>query len=167
MSEADAIKVFLSAHGALLRYAERLTGSLTDAEDLVQEAWLRFRPKTRSEALEEPVRYLFRIVHNLARDRQRRHGRESRLFAPADADVQRVASPQPSPAMQAEASDELATARRALEALPERTRRAFEMHRFEGRKLVEIAVHLGISKSRASELVIEALEACKSALRRP
>jgi len=134
---------------------------------VVQDAWLRFRATARSPTLEEPTGYLFRIVHNLALDRQRRDGRASRIFATeATVAAELIPSDQPSQQASVEAKDELVMVRNALEQLPVRTRRAFEMHRFEDMKLIEIAQELGISKSLVSELVIEAVEFCKKALRR-
>lgn len=162
----DTLQVFLAAEEALLRYATRITGDLVEAEDLVQEAWLRFRAITSERVLEEPKGYLFRTVHNLALDRQRRLGRENRIFATgASLAATLVPSDQPSQEAAAVAKEEFAMLHAALARLPERTRRAFEMHRFEEMKLVEIAQELGISKSLASELVIEAVEFCKKVLR--
>ena len=163
----DTLQVFIAAQAELLRYAARLTGDSAEAEDVVQEAWLRFRAATSARVLEEPNGYLFRIVRNLALDRQRRRGRESQVFASeATIAAALVPSDEPSQQMSMEAKDELALLHKAMAQLPERTRRAFEMHRFEDMKLVEIAAELGISKSLASELVIEAVEFCKKALRR-
>ncbi|MEW9854622.1 sigma-70 family RNA polymerase sigma factor [Novosphingobium sp. M1R2S20] len=163
----DTLQVFLAAQADLLRYAARITGDPAEAEDVVQDAWLRFRATASARILEEPNGYLFRIVHNLALDRRRRQGRENRFLAvSAAAATELVPSDQPSQQARAEAKDELDVLRTAMARLPTRTRRAFEMHRFEDMKLIEIAEELGISKSLASELVIEAVEYCKKVLRR-
>lgn len=167
MSKMDTLQVFLAAQADLLRYAARITGDPAEAEDVVQDAWLRFRATASARILEEPNGYLFRIVHNLALDKQRRQRRESRIFVGgATVATELVPSDQPSQQAHIEAKDELAMLHAALAKLPVRTRRAFEMHRFEDMKLVEIAQALGISKSQASELVIEAVEYCKKVLRR-
>jgi len=132
VSKIDSLQVFLAAQADLLRYATRITGDSAEAQDVVQDAWLRFRATARSPTLEEPTGYLFRIVHNLALDRQRRDGRASRIFATeATVAAELIPSDQPSQQASVEAKDELATVRKALEQLPVRTRRAFEMHRFE------------------------------------
>lgn len=166
MSKIDSLQVFLAAQADLLRYATRITGDSVKAQDVVQDAWLRFRATATSRILEEPSGYLFRIVHNLALDRQRRDWRESRIFQnEALVATELVPSDQPSQQASMEAKDELAMLHKAMERLPARTRRAFEMHRFEDMKLIEIAQELGISKSLASELVIEAVEFCKKTLR--
>jgi len=167
VSKIDSLQLFLASQADLLRYATRITGDSAKAQDVVQDAWLRFRATANLRTLEEPAGYLFRIVHNLALDSQRRDGRESRIFTTeATVATELVASDQPSQQVSAEAKNELALLHKALGQLPARTRRAFEMHRFEDMKLIEIAKELGISKSLASELVIEAVEFCKKALRR-
>jgi RNA polymerase sigma factor (sigma-70 family) len=167
VSKMDTLQIFLAAQAELLRYATRITGDSTEAEDVMQEAWLRFRAIAGARPLEEPHGYLVRIVRNLALDRQRKQGRENRLFVPdTTAAVGYVPSEEPSQQAGLEGRDELARLRKTMARLPERTRRAFEMHRFEDMKLIEIAEELGISKSVASELVIEAVEFCKKALRR-
>lgn len=166
MSATDALRIYLAARAELIRYATRLTDDPTAAEDVVQDAWLRFREVAASRLLDEPKGYLFRIVQNLAMDRQRRQGLESRIFATdSTAAAANVPSEQPSQYASAEARDELALLHEAMAKLPVRSRRALEMHRFEGMKLVDIAEELGISKSLASELVIDAVEYCKKALR--
>jgi RNA polymerase sigma-70 factor (ECF subfamily) len=50
--------------------------------------------------------------------------------------------------------------------LPERTRIALMMHRFDGFKLRDIAAHLGISVALAHALVYEGLEHCRRRLAR-
>ncbi len=167
MLKMDTLQVFLAAQADLLRYATRITGDSAEAEDVVQDAWLRFRAIANARILEEPNGYLFRIVHNLALDRQRRRARENRIFVGGETvPTELVPSDQPSQQSSAEAKDELALLHEAMAALPARTRRAFELYRFEDMKLIEIGQELGISKSLASELVIEAVEFCKKALRR-
>ncbi|WP_255265981.1 sigma-70 family RNA polymerase sigma factor [Sphingopyxis terrae] len=162
----ESLDVFLAAKADLLRYATRITGDPNEAEDVVQDAWLRFRAVATTSVLEEPSGYLFRIVHNLALDRHRHQTRQNRVFVGgADRATTQVPSNEPSQHSRAEARDELAMLHKAVAQLPKRTRRAFEMHRFDGMKLVEIAEELGISKSLAQELVMDGVECCKRALR--
>lgn len=167
MSDAnDTLSVFLSQRAELVRYAATITGDIAEAEDVVQEAWLRFGAVAGKRFLEEPNGYLYRIVRNLALDGRRRKGLEQRLFADNGLEVAaEVESDAPSPLAQMEAKNEIDIIRLALAALPQRTRRAFEMHRFQGIKLVAIAAQLGISKSLAQELVIDGVEHCKRALK--
>jgi RNA polymerase sigma-70 factor (ECF subfamily) len=151
---------------ALVEYAAGLVGSRSLAEDLVQEAWLRFDSAAEKQFVREPLNYLYRIVRNLALDRKRKTMREDRIFADIDIDLAAAASPDnpATPETQALFRDELRQLERALASLPERSRNAFEMHKFGGAKLREIAEFLGVSLSMAQVLVDDAMEHCKREL---
>lgn len=60
------LTTFLAERKRLLRLAYRYLGSVSEAEDVVQDAWLRF---AAAEASTQPGRYLSRIVTNLCLDR--------------------------------------------------------------------------------------------------
>lgn len=164
--DRDPLRLFLSQRAELVRYAQRITGDLLAAEDVVQESWLRFSAAHDRQAIDEPRGLLFRIVRNLALDGRRRQGLETRIFAADSGDVaERIAADEPSVQTRAEAADDLERVRVAIARMPERTRRAFVLHRIEGLKLVEIAERLGISKSLAHQLVVDGVELCRKALR--
>jgi RNA polymerase sigma-70 factor (TIGR02957 family) len=61
---------FAEHRGLVFSVAYRILGSATDAEDVVQEAWLRWSAEDRAEVT-EPRGYLARIAANLAVDRLR------------------------------------------------------------------------------------------------
>src|SRR5437667_10195370 len=64
-SECDTIEeLFAALESPLLAYALRLTGELSLAEDLVQEAFMRLHAKF--DEVRDPKRWLYRTVHNLA-----------------------------------------------------------------------------------------------------
>jgi RNA polymerase sigma-70 factor (ECF subfamily) len=62
--------VFEEHRPVLLGVAYRMLGRVTDAEDVVQEAWLRWSAADRSE-VREPRAYLVRVTTRLAIDRLR------------------------------------------------------------------------------------------------
>ncbi|MET0366004.1 MAG: sigma factor-like helix-turn-helix DNA-binding protein, partial [Sphingobium sp.] len=94
-------------------------------------------------------------------------GFEQRLFHGDALDTAAViASDEPSAHVHLEAAHELKLVQDAIAQLPERTRTAFMLHRFEGLRLIDIAARLGISKSLAHELVTDGVEQCRKALRR-
>jgi RNA polymerase sigma-70 factor (ECF subfamily) len=62
--------VFEEHRPVLLGVAYRMLGRVTDAEDVVQEAWLRWAAADRSE-VREPRAYLVRVTTRLAIDRLR------------------------------------------------------------------------------------------------
>ena len=153
----------MAHRGALVNYASGIVGDPGQAEDVVQEAWLRFGRVAKGRPLEEPVGYLYRIVANLALDRRRRASLESRA-----GDVERlamdVADQTPSPEDEAIARQELERVMAAMAELPERTRIALEMHRFGGCTLKQIAQHLSVSVSMAHVLVVQGIKHCQRAL---
>jgi RNA polymerase sigma-70 factor (TIGR02957 family) len=70
-NQADAARVFDEHRDLLVSVAYRVLGSLTDAEDAVQEAWLRWSGVDHSEVA-DPRAYLVRVTTRLAIDRLRR-----------------------------------------------------------------------------------------------
>lgn len=165
-NKQDGLVLYLEHRSALIGYATELVGCRARAEDIVQEAFLRFdaRASKGSEdavtaktgsAVTYPVSYLYRIVHNLAIDWRRRPE------ASAETTGAEVLSSLPASTATPEQTllgqDRLRTLAEALAELPERTRIAFDMHRLQGRSLQEIADHLGVSVVRAHQLVKDAI----------
>ena len=80
---ADFREVFDSHGPALLRYLRRLTGSRTDAEELVQDTFLKLHCQlSEGAALLNMRAWLFRVATNAARDLER----ERRVRARESAD---------------------------------------------------------------------------------
>ena len=67
----DPARVFDEHRGLLVSVAYRVLGSITDAEDAVQEAWLRWSNVDHSE-VKDPRAFLVRVTTRLAIDRLRR-----------------------------------------------------------------------------------------------
>jgi RNA polymerase sigma-70 factor (TIGR02957 family) len=70
-SRLDAADVFDEHRGLLVSVAYRILGSVTDAEDAVQEAYLRWSGVNHSE-INDPRAFLVRVTTRLAIDRLRR-----------------------------------------------------------------------------------------------
>ncbi|MBN9082946.1 MAG: RNA polymerase sigma factor SigJ [Rhizobiales bacterium 62-17] len=77
-SSQSAAAAFDPLRPDLIRVAYRMLGSVADAEDVVQDAFLRWLGVDR-EAVREPAAFLRRIVTRLCLDRLKsaRHGRET------------------------------------------------------------------------------------------
>jgi RNA polymerase sigma factor (sigma-70 family) len=156
------LEIYLANRKALVDYAAPIVGGRAQAEDVVQDAWLRFDGRDASP-IQQPVAYLYRIVRNLAVDLTRRlhtdkyqaDGAELLATLPADT---------PSPEHQLYRQDELRQLESAMAQLPERTRIAFEMHRLGGCTLQQVANHLGISIGLVHQLVRTALTHCAEQL---
>ncbi|MBP5856543.1 sigma-70 family RNA polymerase sigma factor [Marivibrio halodurans] len=167
MSQDTEILALYTAHrSALVEYASGITGNRAHAEDLVQEAWVRMDRAARKEPPKEPLRYLYRIVRNLAFDGRRSLARERQVISGEDVAgaAARGASPDPSPEAVALYKAEFERLVAAMDELPERTRIALEMHRIGGCKLREIAAFLDISLPMAHVLVAQGVEHCKRRL---
>lgn len=167
MGGDDAAGALYAAHRhALTSYANGIVGDRGRAEDVVQEAWLRFGAASASgRPLEEPVGYLYRIVRNLAVDCRRRMVRESRLLGASLAGIEQLSDGQPTPEAELLARDELRRLIEAMSELPERTRIALEMRRIDGCKLKEIAARLGVSVPVAHQIVADGLAHCRRRVR--
>jgi RNA polymerase sigma-70 factor (ECF subfamily) len=148
---------------ALLNYAATIVGSRASAEDIVQEACLRFaiaRAEQGEQApIVQPLAYLRKIVRNLAIDAAHRVSRERRLIVNSEHLDDTVAAT-PDPESAALTREALHTVKVALEELPYRMRRAFELHRLDHRTLSEITTELGISVTLAHQLVHRATTHC-------
>jgi RNA polymerase sigma-70 factor (ECF subfamily) len=76
-ADTPALAVFGGERPRLVALAYRLLGSMTDAEDVVQDAWLRW--EASSAEVERPAAWLTTVVTRLAIDRLRsaQHQRET------------------------------------------------------------------------------------------
>ena len=78
MAEVDAAASFDPLRPRLIRIAYRMLGSVADAEDVVQDAFLRWHETDRS-AVREPEAFLRKVVTRLCLDQLKsaRHRRET------------------------------------------------------------------------------------------
>jgi RNA polymerase sigma-70 factor (ECF subfamily) len=158
----------MAHRGELVKYANGIVRDYARAEDVVQEAWMRFGAAASARSLDEPVGYLYRIVRNLAVDGRRKDQREQQVIQPdVAAIVADMADEAPSPEAAVSARDELRLLEEVLAELPPRTRIAIEMRRVGGCKFKEIAAHLGVSVTVAHDIVAEGLALCRQRVRPP
>lgn len=154
------LAVYLAHRDELLNYAHHLLRDRASAEDLVQEAWLRFSSRGDDPGtLAQPTKYLFTIVRNLALDWLRRRSLHHPQPITAET-IETIASDAPSPERVLYYREELRALERILAGLPERTQVAFIMYRVERKTLQEIAAHLGISVPRVHKMIKDALLHC-------
>ncbi len=76
------IEIFEKYRPDLMGLAYRMTGSVTDAEDMVQDSWLRWQ-KIDSTEIENPKAYLHKIITRLCLDRAKAaHTRRETYIGP-------------------------------------------------------------------------------------
>lgn len=167
--DAAGLDIYLAHRDRLIDYALPIVGCRLRAEDVVQDAYLRFSAALgRQDAVAEtsilqPVSYLYRIVRNQAIDLARHLSMEAP--APPPEVLVEIPANAPSPEQSAVDRDRIRVVSAALDDLPARTRRAFEMRRFEELTYQEIADRLGLSVGMAHRLVKDALLHCADRLR--
>jgi RNA polymerase sigma-70 factor, ECF subfamily len=77
--DESAFSAFYATHARQLwAYVYRVTGNGADADDIVQDAFLRLLRSGPNAGDEERRRYLFRVASNLMVDRWRRRQRDDR-----------------------------------------------------------------------------------------
>lgn len=147
------VAFFLEHRPALVDYAARLIGSRDLAEDIVQDAFLRLRPKdTDDYAPRQRLAYLYSIVRNLAFDHLKRRKIETRG---RDVDPPFWVLPHDTgtPEEAVLFCDQVRIAAKTLETLPQDMRRAIQLYRIEGWTLEAIAGELNISVATAHRLI--------------
>jgi RNA polymerase sigma-70 factor (ECF subfamily) len=158
---------------ALLRFLRARTRDASEAEDVLQELWIRLR-ETPNGPIANPRAYLFQMANNLVLDREReRRRRQARdrtwteqthtLLAAADGAVQAVDARRTPEDALGEAQ-ERAALRAAIQALPEAARRAFCLHKLEELSHAQVAARLGISRSGVEKHIALAMKHLRRAL---
>ncbi|WP_170149742.1 sigma-70 family RNA polymerase sigma factor [Rhodoplanes roseus] len=162
---ADLALVFAAERSRLERLIRRIIGDAHAAEDLVQEAFLKVSRAAAATVVDDQRGYLVQTARNLALDHRRRLA-AMRPAEDSDAAFRGLADAAPTPETVVADRQALAAAMTALGRLPPRTRRAFEMHRLDGRTMADIAAELGVSVSLVCKLVHEAYTAVRDELLR-
>lgn len=145
-------------HSVLLRYFVRRGITQQEAQDLVQEVFVRLARAHALDNVASAEGYLFATAANVALDFFRY--RKVRTDHPATAFVEQLQRTEDfSPERLLEGRQELACIVAALNEMPERMRNIFILARLENLPRAEIAQRLGISK-RLVEQQITLATAC-------
>lgn len=153
--------VYLRKRAELVRFFTARTSSPTEAEDIVQEIYLKI---SRGGAdPDNNAAYLYRLGANVMLDRARAR-RRSQVRDDAYYRAFRVetragdAADAPDPDASIDAKRALKRVLAAVDSLPPQCRRVFLMHKIEGLTYPEVAQRLGISKSAVEKHMIAALK---------
>jgi len=158
--------VFLANRETLLRFL-RARGAGDNAEDLVQELWLR-ASNAQTGPIAEPLSYLYVTANNLMLDRHRSHRRAQQRdqdWTDAGTTVLGV-SDEPSAERRLLARERLRQAEAALAALGERPAAIFRRFRIDGVSQRDIAAEFGISLSAVEKDLQKAYRALVELRRR-
>lgn len=155
----DLHQLFVRHARDINRFLRRRGHTAETAADLTQDTFVRMLTAQPGDAhfKHNPAAYLFRVSRNLSID----HARRERLLRRADLaeeDFAAIADPQPTAETLVYDRQRLALTQMALAELPERTRRAFELHRLGEMTIAQVAERLGLSTSRSWALIRDAYE---------
>ena len=173
--ERDAFRVLVERHShTVFRLAYRMTGNQHDAEEVVQEAFLRAYQKLGQFAARSNFgTWVYRIAANYAIDRMRqRQKEEARRQVPSAEDsdgiendpLNHVADESPTPERLTQSIELRKQMEQALAALSHAERTAFVMRHWEGCGIEEIADVLKSNSSAAKNTVFRAVQKLRRAL---
>jgi RNA polymerase sigma-70 factor (ECF subfamily) len=173
--ERDAFRVLVERHSHnVFRLAYRMTGNQHDAEEVVQEAFLRAYQKLGQFAARSNFgTWVYRIAANYAIDRMRQKQKEdARRQSPSIDDkdgmdndqMTRVPDRAPTPERLTQSLELRKQMEHALAALSHAERTAFVMRHWEGCGIEEIAAVLKLNSSAAKNTVFRAVQKLRLAL---
>jgi RNA polymerase sigma-70 factor, ECF subfamily len=159
-----AFRVLVERHShALFRLAYRMTANEHDAEDLVQETFLRaYKQINRFDGRAAFGTWLYRICANCSLDllRTKKNRGETQPLASEEKTswLDRVAAPDPTPERLTQSSQIAGIVEPALQKLSEMERTAFVMRHYEGCDIEQIACTLGLRENAAKQCVFRAVQ---------
>jgi len=153
-------QVFAALESPLLIYARRLLGDPGTSEDVVQEAFMKLH--SQFHLVRKPQPWLYRTVHNLAVDHQRRSGRLVSIEPDPrdpDAPINDPCDSQPMPDEQIARWEGIGLVRLVLETLDERSRNLIRLRFHEDLSYKEIAERTGLTTGHVGYILHHALKA--------
>ena len=141
-------KIFMTLRKPVYRYVLGVLGSESEAEDVMQEAFLSlYAELLKGRHVEDPKPWVFRVAHNLAIDRKRKAARTRQLEPEAWWEFEEPAQGPDSRVQEKILKEQQrARLRKAISELAPRQRRCLEL-RAEGLTYREIAATLSIGVS--------------------
>lgn len=149
--QALRLAEFEAERPRLLRLGYRMLGSVSEAEDVVQDAWLRWRDV--GEGVDSPAAYLTRIVTRLCLDQLKSARRRRETYVGAWLPDPLVGTTEQD---EARADDITLTLMLAMERLSPLERAAFLLHDVFDMPLPEVAATLGREPTAVRQLASRA-----------
>jgi RNA polymerase sigma factor (sigma-70 family) len=166
---AQVAELFREHNRALIAFLQCRLNSLSDAQEVAQEAYVRMLTLEYPERVDSPRAYLFRIAANLAVDRLRMRRvrndkmRNDMLIEQPPEDLHLA----PIPERHVSTIEQWRNLRSALRELPAKTSQAFVMHVIEGRDFSVVAQAMKLSERMVRYHVTNALAHCRARVDEP
>ncbi|MEZ5735392.1 MAG: sigma-70 family RNA polymerase sigma factor [Novosphingobium sp.] len=154
----------------LLRFLIARCGDREEAEDLLQELWIKASSQKAGPIANGRV-YLFRMANNLVSDQRRGRHRamvRDRNWLEAEGSSDISTEDRPDPAMPADEviarEQEVEILKKAISTLPPGAQRALRLHRLDGHGQAQVAEIMGISRSGVEKHLAVAMKHLRNAL---
>ena len=168
--DVEAFRGLVERHSrALFHLAWRITGDEAEAEDVVQETFLRaYKALDRFEQRAQVGTWLHRIAANAALDVVRARGRQGTRVEAQEPDgpepVETLPSVDPLPDRLAESGEVGRRVNAAMAQLTPNERAAFVLRHFEDQPIEEIGRTLGLQANAAKQTIFRAVRKLRRAL---
>jgi RNA polymerase sigma factor (sigma-70 family) len=157
----ELLAIFSGHETQIRRYLRSKTRTIEDAEDLVQEAWIKLA-RNGAAAIVAPIPYLMRIARSLALDHSRLERR--RLGRRVVADILDFADERAGPEKIVEDRDQLRRLIAIIDELPPRQRQMLTASRLRQRTHAEIAETFSVSVRTVEMEIRKACDYCDQRL---
>lgn len=162
-AESDELRLsawFRAWDRPLLRFLSRRGATNEEAEDFMQEAYLRLLRMDDRDLVRNPQAYLFKIAGNLLSE-WRMRAAQARPHGPAPLEV---LAAEENPLSDLEKMEEQRLIHDALEGLPSVTRKVLLLQAHEDMSYDQIARHLGLTRRMVKRHMLNGYSALRSRL---
>lgn len=162
--DGDAFRTLVERHSrSVFRLAYRMTGNEQDAEDVVQETFLRaFKQLSHYESRSSFSTWLYRIASNysldLIRTRKRHEEKRENDSAEGRSILETIAEPAPAQDRLLFGKEVQIRVSAAMNELSDLERSAFVLRHFEGLSIEEIGSMLGTSLNATKHSIFRAVQ---------
>lgn len=158
MDDAWFVQLYEASYRRLVVIVLSVTSDLGEAEEVVQEAFLRaYARQARVRTVHNPEAWVCTVALNVARRRRRRHVLGARLLVRRAVDPTRAAPPAEDAGMDEELLD-------AIAALPGEQREAVVLHYLADLPVAEVALRTGVAEGTVKSRLARARTAMQHAL---
>ena len=170
--DSGAFRILVERHSRnLFRLAYRMTGHQQDAEDVVQETFLRaYRQLSKFDDRASFGTWLYRIAANCSLDlirARKRHQEHREVAAKEDSDLdimQSIPANSPTPDRLAFSGEVQTRITAALDELSPQERTAFILRHFEGLSIEQIGASLGTGTNATKHSIFRAVQKLRRSL---
>jgi RNA polymerase sigma-70 factor, ECF subfamily len=166
--DSEAFRALVERHSrAVFRLAHRMTGNASDAEDVVQDTFLKaYKQLSRFESRANFGTWLHRIAVNCSIDliRSRPHREASHADLEQFGAGEAADAGRPSPERLMLSAEVQARITDAMSALSQMERAAFVLRHFEGQSIDEISRTLGLKTNATKHSIFRAVKKMRHAL---